>query len=109
MPVGRDRIERFYAAFAAKADCCAPDVRFRDPVFQELRAAEAGTMRRMLTGSPSGLRVEPIADNAHGRSASQALRLAVLMPGSTLMAWSPARRGSSAALGQVLAPWGHAG
>jgi hypothetical protein len=108
VPVGRDLIERFYAAFA-KADSCAPDVRFWHPVFQELRDAEAGAMRRMLTGRPSGLREEPTADNARVRSASQALRLAVLMPGWNLLAWSPARRGAGAALGQVLAPRGHAG
>ena len=62
----------------------------------------------MLAGSPSGLRVEPTADNARGRSASQALRLAVLMPGWTPRAWSPPRRSAGAAPGQVFAPRGHA-
>jgi len=106
--IGRDLIEPFYAAFAAKADRCAPDVRLWSPVFQELQAAEAGARRRMLTGSPSGLRMEPAADTARGRSAGQALRLAVLMPGWTPRAWSRPRRGAGAALGQVLAPGGHA-
>jgi len=106
--IGRHLIEPFYAAFAAKADRCAPDARIWNPVFQELQAAEAGATRRMLTGSPSGLRMEPTADNARGRSASQALRLAVLMPGWTPRAWSPPRRSAGAAPGQVLAPGGHA-
>jgi hypothetical protein len=107
VPAGRDLIERLYAAFA-KAGSCAPDVRFWHPVFQDLRDVEAGAMR-MLTGRPSGLRVAPAADSARVRSASQARRLVVLMPGWTLLAWSPARRGAGAALGQVLAPRGHAG
>jgi hypothetical protein len=108
VPVGRDLIERFHAAFA-KAYSCAPDVRLWHPVFQELRDVEAGAIPRMLTGRPRGLREERTADNARVRSASQALRLTVVMPGWTLLAWPPARRGAGAALGQVLAPWGRAG
>ena len=42
-------IERFYGAFAEKdgaamASCYAPDVRFSDPVFPDLRGAEAGAV-----------------------------------------------------------------
>jgi ketosteroid isomerase-like protein len=56
-------IERFYAAFdagdgAGMASCYAPGVRFSDPVFGELRGAEAGAMWRMLTGQAGDLRVE---------------------------------------------------
>jgi ketosteroid isomerase-like protein len=56
-------IERFYGAFAerdgaAMAACYAPDVRFDDPVFPDLRGAEAGAMWRMLTGRATDLRVE---------------------------------------------------
>ncbi len=48
-------IERFYDAFgrrdgAAMEACYAPDVHFSDPVFVDLRGAEAGAMWRMLTG-----------------------------------------------------------
>lgn len=47
-------IVRFYDAFArrdgaAMAACYAPDVRFSDPVFTDLRGARAGAMWRMLT------------------------------------------------------------
>ena len=47
-------IERFYAAFDRKdgdamAACYAPDARFSDPAFGELRGAEPGAMWRMLT------------------------------------------------------------
>ncbi len=42
-------IERFYDAFNrrdgdAMAGCYAPDARFHDPVFQELRGTEPGAM-----------------------------------------------------------------
>ena len=55
-------IERFYGAFArgdgdAMAACYAPDVRFSDPVFGELRGSEAGDMWRMLTGRAQDLAV----------------------------------------------------
>jgi ketosteroid isomerase-like protein len=55
-------IERFYGAFArldgdGMAACYAPDVRFSDPVFGELRGAEAGDMWRMLTGRAKDLTV----------------------------------------------------
>ena len=67
-------IERFYGAFArrdgdAMAACYAPDVRFSDPVFTDLRGDEAGDMWRMLTGRAGDLRVELLeheADAEHG-------------------------------------------
>lgn len=60
---GDSLIERFYGAFAARdgaamAACYAPDARFADPVFPDLRGAEAGAMWRMLTGRATDLRVE---------------------------------------------------
>ena len=67
-------IERFYRAFderdgEAMAACYAPDVHFSDPVFPDLRGAQAGAMWRMLTGSSNDLRVELLeheADEARG-------------------------------------------
>jgi ketosteroid isomerase-like protein len=67
-------IERFYAAFdrrdgAAMAACYAPDARFRDPVFGQLDAEQAGAMWQMLTGRAEDLRVELVertADDAQG-------------------------------------------
>lgn len=67
-------IERFYRAFdegdgAAMAACYAPDVRFSDPVFTDLRGSRAGAMWRMLTEGPGDLRVELLehqADEARG-------------------------------------------
>jgi ketosteroid isomerase-like protein len=46
-------IDRFYAAFARRdhetmAACYAPDARFSDPVFQDLRGEEVPAMWRML-------------------------------------------------------------
>ena len=62
-------IERFYRAFddgdgAAMAACYAPDVRFSDPVFPDLRGSRAGAMWRMLTERPADLRVELLAHGA---------------------------------------------
>lgn len=56
-------IRRFYAAFNerdgdAMAACYAPDVRFSDPAFGELRGAEAGDMWRMLTSRATRLEIE---------------------------------------------------
>ncbi len=56
-------IERFYEAFSRRdaetmASCYAPDVRFSDPVFQDLHGFEAGSMWRMLCGTGGDLRVE---------------------------------------------------
>jgi ketosteroid isomerase-like protein len=59
----QETIERFYAAFDrrdgdAMAACYAPDARFSDPAFGELRGEEPGAMWRMLTGQARDLRVE---------------------------------------------------
>ena len=58
-----DLIDGFYRAFAAgdaeaMAACYAPDVRFSDPVFTDLRGVKAGDMWRMLCGQAKDLRVE---------------------------------------------------
>jgi ketosteroid isomerase-like protein len=68
-------IERFYAAFAerdgaAMAACYAPQVRFSDPVFTDLRGPEAGAMWRMLTGQARDLRVELLEHEADGERGS---------------------------------------
>jgi len=67
-------IERFYRAFDegdgdTMGACYAPDVRFSDPVFTDLRGSRAGAMWRMLTGAPGDLRIELLeheADQARG-------------------------------------------
>ena len=67
-------IERFYAAFArgdgdTMAACYAPDARFSDPVFTDLRGDEPGAMWRMLTGRARDLEVrlaEREADDRRG-------------------------------------------
>jgi ketosteroid isomerase-like protein len=56
-------IERFYAAFDRKdgdamAACYAPDARFSDPVFGELRGEQPGAMWRMLTAQARDLSIE---------------------------------------------------
>jgi ketosteroid isomerase-like protein len=63
MPGNVDLIDRFYAAFNAHdgdtmAACYAPDARFSDPVFPDLRGSEPGAMWRMLTTGADDLRVE---------------------------------------------------
>jgi ketosteroid isomerase-like protein len=65
MPPEQNRrlIETFYAAFDrsdgdAMAACYAPDARFCDPAFGELRGPEVGGMWRMLTGRAEDLDVE---------------------------------------------------
>jgi ketosteroid isomerase-like protein len=62
-------IERFYAAFDSRdgdamAACYAPDARFHDPVFQELRGDEPGAMWRMLTSRADDLRIELVEHDA---------------------------------------------
>jgi len=62
-------IERFYRAFDAgdgdtMAACYAPQVRFSDPVFPDLRGSRAGAMWRMLTQTPGDLRVELLEHDA---------------------------------------------
>ncbi len=64
-------IERFYAAFgrhdgAAMEACYAPDVHFRDPVFEDLYGPEAGAMWRMLTGNATDLEIELASHSAEG-------------------------------------------
>jgi ketosteroid isomerase-like protein len=56
-------IRRFYEAFqrrdaAAMAACYAPDVQFSDPVFPDLRGAQAGLMWKMLCERGKDLRLE---------------------------------------------------
>ena len=67
-------IERFYTAFNARdgeamAACYAPDARFSDPVFTDLKGDEPGAMWRMLTGRAEDLEVrlaEHEADDSRG-------------------------------------------
>jgi ketosteroid isomerase-like protein len=68
-------IQRFYGAFSRKdgdemAACYAPDARFSDPVFQELRGAEPGAMWRMLTSGAADLSVELVEHEAGDESGS---------------------------------------
>ncbi len=62
-------IERFYGAFDegdgdTMAACYAPDVRFSDPVFPDLRGSRAGAMWKMLTSGPGELRIELLEHEA---------------------------------------------
>src|SRR3954447_13766288 len=57
-----DLIETLYAAFArhdgaAMAACYAPDARFSDPVFTDLKGSEPGAMWRMLTARAEALEI----------------------------------------------------
>jgi ketosteroid isomerase-like protein len=68
-------IERFYGAFGQKdgdtmAACYAPDVRFHDPVFGDLRGSEAGEMWRMLTSRATDLRIELLEHDADAERGS---------------------------------------
>lgn len=68
-------IERFYRAFNegdgnTMAACYAPDVRFSDPVFPDLRGARAGAMWRMFTDGPADVRVELLEHEAGEASGS---------------------------------------
>ena len=56
-------LKRFYEAFqqrdaATMAACYAPDVQFSDPVFPDLRGADAGTMWKMLCERGKDLKVD---------------------------------------------------
>ena len=69
-PSNADLIRRFYAAFAARdggamAGLYAPDARFSDPVFVDLRGEEPGAMWRMLTGRADDLTVDLVEYDAH--------------------------------------------
>ena len=62
-------LETFYEAFDKcdgdrMAACYAPDARFSDPVFTDLRGDEPGAMWRMLTGRADDLRVELLEHEA---------------------------------------------
>jgi ketosteroid isomerase-like protein len=68
-------IQRFYAAFDRRdgdgmAACYAPDARFSDPVFPDLRGSEPGDMWRMLTSQARELRVELLEHAADGTTGS---------------------------------------
>ena len=59
----RALIQRFYEAFdrcdgEEMSRCYAPDARFHDPAFGELRGEQVGAMWRMLTGRAKDLKVE---------------------------------------------------
>jgi ketosteroid isomerase-like protein len=74
-------IRRFYAAFGehdgdAMAACYAPDARFSDPVFPDLRGAEPGAMWRMLTGRAEDLTVDLVEHEAEGADRGSARWLA---------------------------------
>ena len=63
MNANEQLITRFYEAFqrkdgAAMAACYHSEVQFSDPVFTDLRGANAGAMWKMLTGRAKDLRIE---------------------------------------------------
>ena len=68
-------IDRFYAAFDRKdgdamAASYAPDARFSDPAFGELRGEEPGAMWRMLTAQARDLSVELVERSADATTGS---------------------------------------
>ena len=70
-----DLIRRFYTALDGHdgdtmAACYAPDARFSDPVFTDLRGAEPGAMWRMLVGRSEDLTVKLSEHQAAGESGS---------------------------------------
>ena len=71
--MSRELIERLYGAMnrgdgEAMAACYAPDARFSDPAFGELRGREPGDMWRMLTSRATDLTVELAEHDADERS-----------------------------------------
>jgi ketosteroid isomerase-like protein len=63
MNANEETLKRFYTAFqerdaAGMAACYAPDVQFSDPVFTDLRGADAGAMWKMLCERGRDLRLE---------------------------------------------------
>jgi limonene-1,2-epoxide hydrolase len=67
-----DTIHRFYTAFQeldgdTMAACYAPDCRFSDPVFPELRGPEVGAMWQMLCKRAKGFSLEYSGVEASGR------------------------------------------
>lgn len=79
-------IVRFYEAFArrdgeAMAACYAPDARFSDPVFPELKGREPGQMWRMLLSNPdSDLKVELLGHFAEGDTGAAHWRATYTFP-----------------------------
>jgi ketosteroid isomerase-like protein len=70
-----DLIVRLYAALDAKdgdamAACYAPDARFHDPAFGELRGEQPGAMWRMLTSRAADLRCELLEHQADDTTGS---------------------------------------
>ena len=63
MNANEETLKRFYTAFqqrdaATMAACYAPDVQFSDPVFTDLRGANAGAMWKMLCERGKDLKLE---------------------------------------------------
>jgi len=63
MNANEETIRRFYTAFqqrdaAGMVACYAPDVQFSDPVFTDLRGAQAGSMWTMLCERGKDLKIE---------------------------------------------------
>jgi ketosteroid isomerase-like protein len=70
--MSEELIERMYTAMDrmdgdAMAACYAPDARFSDPAFGELRGSEPGDMWRMLTGRSTDLTVDLAEHESDGR------------------------------------------
>jgi ketosteroid isomerase-like protein len=68
-------LERFYGAIAARdgataAACYAPNARFSDPVFTDLRGREPGAMWQMLAERSSDLELELLEHSADAESGS---------------------------------------
>jgi ketosteroid isomerase-like protein len=75
VPSNAQLIEEFYDAFGRRdgermAACYAPDARFSDPAFGELRGEQPGAMWRMLTGQAKDLSVELREHEADDRRGS---------------------------------------
>ena len=71
----RALIKRFYEAFARcdgeeMSRCYAPDARFHDPAFGELRGEQVGAMWRMLTGRAKDLQIDLKAHDADDSTGS---------------------------------------
>jgi ketosteroid isomerase-like protein len=71
--MSRELIERLYGAMnqgdgETMAACYAPNARFSDPAFGELRGSEPGDMWRMLTERATDLTVELAEHEADGNS-----------------------------------------
>ena len=85
MTDAHEQIERFYRAFDegdgdTMAACYAPDVRFSDPVFPDLRGSRAGAMWRMLTEGQGDPRIELLEHRADGDRGSAHWRARYTFP-----------------------------